>query len=170
MEIGQYSTCWHNEKLWYCFIKSNCSSPAYSYIWWTWFIFSTQHFYRMELKPILQWNDDSTASQCKATFSTSCSTLPSLSSLDLIVCVEGAPCKTRDVIHLQASCVSINCPVLSLLYCSLSITNLLWVNERLCTPAAFLSCCFSKGDVPLHLPRCLWPWDIKAIYFPLGYP
>lgn len=82
VEIGQSSTGWHNEKLWYCFIKSKCRSPAYSYTWWTWLIFSTKHFYRIELKPILQWNDDSTRSQCKATFSTSYSISPSLSSLD----------------------------------------------------------------------------------------
>lgn len=86
----------------------------------------------------------------------------------LIACVEGALCKTRDVIHLQPSCVSINCSGLSLLYCSQSITKLLWV--VLCTPAAFLCCCFSTGDVPLHLPRCFWPWDTKAISIPLGCP
>lgn len=133
MEIGQSSTGWHNEKFWYCFIKSKCRSPAYSYTWWTWLIFLTKHFYRIELKPILQWNDDSTRSQCKATFSTSYSISPSLSSLDLIACVEGALCKTRDVIHLQPSCVSIDCSGLSLLYCSQSITKLLWVALHPCS-------------------------------------
>lgn len=122
------------------------------------------------IKTNMQWNDDSTGSQCKGTFSTSYSILPLFSSLDLIGCVEGSLWKTRAVIHPQPSCVSINCPGLSLLHHSLSITNLLGVDEWLHTPAAFLSCCFSKGDVPLHLPCCFSPRDIKAIYVPLWYP
>lgn len=56
-----------------------------------------------------------------------------LSSLDLIVSEEGALCKTRGVIHLHPPCVSINCPGLSLSYCSPSITNLLWVALRSCS-------------------------------------
>lgn len=121
----------------------------------------------MELKTILQWNDDSTGSQCKATFSTSHSILPSLSSLDLIACVEGALCKTRDVIHLQPSCVSTNCPGLSLLYCSQSITNLLWGAGQLFLQLFFL---FAFPKEMCHCICWFWPWDIKAIYIPLGYP
>lgn len=131
MEIGQSSTCWHNEKLLYCFIKSSCSSLAYSYTWFTWFIFSTEYFYRMELKTILQWWQHWKSVQSHIQHMLQYFTL--LSSLDLIVYVEGALWKTRDVIHLQPSCFSTNCPGLSLLCCSQSVTNVLWVAGHSCS-------------------------------------
>lgn len=109
-------------------------------------------------------------SQCKAIFSTSYSILPLFSSLDLIVCVEEALCKTRvcnkswTFLHLdKMPCIH---PSALATYPSSSLLKV--KNKWLCTHGVFLSCYFSKGGMLFNLPHCFLAWDINAISIALS--
>lgn len=124
----------------------------------------------MELKTITQWEIYSIRSKCKAMFSTSYGISPLFSSLDLIVCVEEALCKTR---ICNQSWASLHLDKMSCIHPSSIATypssGLLKVkNKWLYTHGFFLSCYFSKGGMPFNLPRCFLAWNIKAIYIALS--